>query len=223
MTCRSDDPTLFAKLAAPFPREAVQFRVGSRNADKTRGMALAYVDARTVMDRLDEVVGPANWQDRYTHNAPIVICEIGILIDGTWVWKADGGGASDIEAEKGACSDAFKRAAVRWGIGRYLYELESVWVPLVNEKQIDPKVDVWALLDRNSAPKVEIMSDKTFDIIQSAFGKIGVSIAALVVWSQKKADNWAEEDKHAFKALKERIKNGTPTAEDFMKDPKSYR
>jgi len=58
------------------------------------------------------------------------VCEIGILCGDTWVWKADGAGDSDVEAEKGALSDAFKRAAVRWGVGRYLYNLKSPWVAL---------------------------------------------------------------------------------------------
>jgi Rad52/22 family double-strand break repair protein len=35
-----------------------------------------------------------------------------------------------MEAEKGALSDAFKRAAVRWGVGRYLYEIKSPWITL---------------------------------------------------------------------------------------------
>ena len=35
-----------------------------------------------------------------------------------------------MEAEKGRISDAFKRAAVHWGVGRYLYNLPNVWVPL---------------------------------------------------------------------------------------------
>jgi hypothetical protein len=46
------------------------------------------------------------------------------------VWKSDGAGDSDVEAEKGAVSDAFKRAAVKWGVGRYLYDLDSPWVAL---------------------------------------------------------------------------------------------
>ena len=46
------------------------------------------------------------------------------------MWKADGAGQTDMEAEKGALSDALKRAAVRWGIGRYLYDLKAPWIVL---------------------------------------------------------------------------------------------
>lgn len=133
-----------ADLKKPFPPERISWRVGSTNADKTQGMALAYIDARDVQDRLDEVCGVNGWQCRYVpmHDKKTV-CEIGIYIriPGSppdradlagyhWIWKADGAGDSDVEAEKGALSDAFKRAAVKWGIGRYLYDLDSPWVKI---------------------------------------------------------------------------------------------
>jgi Rad52/22 family double-strand break repair protein len=122
-----------AALAAPFAPDRVSWRVGSTTKDKSKGMALAYIDARDVMGRLDEVCGPAGWQNRYSHAEGTTICEIGILCADTWVWKADGAGDTDVEKEKGALSDAFKRAAVRWGIGRYLYDVDSPWV-LLEEK-----------------------------------------------------------------------------------------
>lgn len=133
---------MFDRLAAPFPPERVSWRVGTSNkkrrqretgdqyAKATKGQALAYLDARDVMDRLDDVCGPGGWANRYTHADKKTVCEIGIRINGEWVWKSDGAGDSDIEAEKGALSDAFKRAAVRWGIGRYLYDVDSPWVEL---------------------------------------------------------------------------------------------
>lgn len=120
-------------LRKPFKPSQVSWRVGSTNADKSKGMALCYIDARDVQDRLDEVCGAENWQSRYLpmHDKKTV-CEIGIYSDlrNCWVWKSDGAGDSDVEAEKGALSDAFKRAAVRWGVGRYLYDLDSPWVAL---------------------------------------------------------------------------------------------
>lgn len=121
---------VFEELAKPFPPELVSWRVGSTKADKTAGLALAYIDARDVMERLDTVCGPQNWQCKYSHANGKTVCDIGIKCDAEWVWKADGAGDSDVEAEKGALSDAFKRAAVRWGIGRYLYAIKSSWVEL---------------------------------------------------------------------------------------------
>lgn len=119
-----------AALAAPFPPHKVHWRIGSTNKEKTKGLALAYLDARDVMERLDEVVGPENWQCRYPHANGKTCCEIGIYSERlcAMVWKANGAGDTDVEGNKGAFSDAFKRAAVLWGIGRYLYDLGNTWV-----------------------------------------------------------------------------------------------
>lgn len=131
---------MLEKLRAPFPVDQVHWRVGatdqkrqaketgSQNAKPTVGIPLAYLDARNVMERLDEVCG-CDWQDRYPHgNAGY--CEIGIKIDGEWVWRGNGAGATDIEAEKGQYSDAFKRAGVLWGIGQYLYGIKVGFKPV---------------------------------------------------------------------------------------------
>lgn len=121
----------FRQLAAHFPADAVSWRVGSTTSDKTKGMALAYIDSRDVQERLDAVVGPENWSDSYHETARgIMICTLSICINGQWISKSDGAGATDVEAEKGIISDAFKRAAVKWGIGRYLYSLPSPWVEI---------------------------------------------------------------------------------------------
>lgn len=120
---------LLSLLAAEFPRSQVSWRAQTLSKDGDKALALAYIDARDVMQRLDDVCGAGSWQNRYSHADKKTICEIGVKIEGEWVWKANGAGDSDIEAEKGALSDAFKRAAVLWGIGRYLYDIESPWVP----------------------------------------------------------------------------------------------
>jgi hypothetical protein len=117
------------KLAAEFPRNAISWRAQSLTKDGTKAMALAYIDARDVMQRLDEVCGPANWQDRYEFHGTRTVCYLSVRVDGEWITKADGAGDSDVEAEKGAISDSLKRAAVKWGIGRYLYALDAPWVP----------------------------------------------------------------------------------------------
>lgn len=118
------------QLHAPFPPDKVSWRVGSTNKDKTKGMALAFIDARDVMERLDRVCGLDGWQNRYPHANGKTVCEIGVRVGDEWIWKANGAGDTDVEAEKGALSDAFKRAAVLWGVGRYLYDLPSPWVEI---------------------------------------------------------------------------------------------
>jgi len=117
------------ELFAEFPQGAISWRAQSLSPDKKSALALAYIDARDVMDRLDEICGPENWQDRYEFHGPRTVCYLSIRVNDEWVTKADGAGDSDVEAEKGAISDALKRAAVKWGIGRYLYSLKSPWVP----------------------------------------------------------------------------------------------
>ena len=117
-------------LAAEFPRDAIHWRAQTLTRDGDKALALAYLDARDVMDRLDDVCGPENWQSRYVETARgRVLCEIGIRIGDDWVWKSDGAGDTAVEGEKGGISDALKRAAVQWGIGRYLYRLDAVWCP----------------------------------------------------------------------------------------------
>jgi len=99
-----------------------KWRVQSFSKNKPSCSCVAYVDARDVMDLLDEVCGSENWQDEYYQVKNTMCCKIGIRIGDNWIWKTDGGAMSDIEAEKGEISDAFKRAAVKWGVGRFLYD-----------------------------------------------------------------------------------------------------
>jgi Rad52/22 family double-strand break repair protein len=135
---------IYKALKRPFHEKRISWRVGATTQDKSKGIALAYIDARDVMTRFDEVFG-LNWQCKYSHAEAKTICEIGVNIEGEWIWRSGGAGDTDIEAEKGAISDAFKRAAVLFGVGRYLYELPNVWVAL-NDKKIvkPPELPIWA-------------------------------------------------------------------------------
>jgi len=89
------------------------------------GRAFEYVTASQVAQRLDETVGPGNWASRLQllGSEPwIVLCELTLF----GVTKADVGysNAPDSEEEsepaKAAASDALKRAALLWGVGRWL-------------------------------------------------------------------------------------------------------
>lgn len=88
------------------------------------GVQLGYITARQVMQLLDDVVGPANWTRQYEDIGGRLFCSIGIKIEGEWVFKSDCGSESNIEPGKGEVSDSFKRAAVNWGVGRFLYDLK---------------------------------------------------------------------------------------------------
>lgn len=137
---------LIEKLKMPFDPKVIHWRVGATTKDKTKGIALAYLNSRDVMKRLDDVCG-SDWQNRYPYEG---CCEIGIKVDGEWLWRSNGAGETDIEGEKGQYSDAFKRAAVNWGIGRYLYYLPNVWVPLKQQGSThvlaeQPLLPKWAM------------------------------------------------------------------------------
>lgn len=113
---------VFAALAAPFDRSQIKSRVGSG------GKSFDYLTARLVMNRLDDVLGPMNWWDEY-HQAGdnAVLCKLTIKMpEGDMVTKQDVGGYAGMqdqgEDEKSGFSDAFKRAAVKFGVGRYLYK-----------------------------------------------------------------------------------------------------
>lgn len=105
-----------------------QWRVQSFSKNKPSGQCVAYIDARDVMNLLDEVIGAENWQDDYKLVDEKLLAGIGIWNGTQWVWKWDTGTESNMEAEKGQMSDAFKRAAVKWGIGRFLYDLPIQYV-----------------------------------------------------------------------------------------------
>lgn len=119
-----------AALADPFPPEDLGWKPQSVKGN--RALAVAYIDARMVEDRLDDVFGVGGWQDEYTPMGDgNVMCRLSVKIAGAWVVKTDVGGESEQpdggDRLKAAFSDALKRAAVKLGIGRYLYELPKQW------------------------------------------------------------------------------------------------
>lgn len=94
-----------------------------------RCVVYPYVTARAIHQRLDDVVGVANWcntPQRVTEVKPGVLSvEVGlsIRVGESWVTKYNVSEATDVEPAKGAFSGAEKRAGEEWGIGRYLWYL----------------------------------------------------------------------------------------------------
>lgn len=118
------------QLEKPFLDDELEFRVGATNSDKTKGLVLAYIQARAIQNRLDEVVGIENWRVSYKEINGGFLAKLELKINNEWIAKEDGANVTDYEAIKGGISSAFKRAASVWGIGRYLYEIESQWLPI---------------------------------------------------------------------------------------------
>ena len=124
------------RLAEPFAPSDVEWKPGATTRDKTKGLAMAYLTSRAVQQRFDDVCGPGDWRNEFQSGPDGgVLCGISVRVDrpdGTaeWVTKWDGADNSQVEAVKGGLSGAMKRAAVQWGVGRYLYELPATWVRL---------------------------------------------------------------------------------------------
>lgn len=122
-------------------KKEIPFKWRVQSANQYGASCVAYIDSRQVQDLLDEVVGAENWQCKFEEHKNNMFCSIGIYIskfngvdiDPLWVWKSDCGTESQVEKEKGEASDAFKRAAVMWGIGRFLYSKKIIKLP-VKEK-----------------------------------------------------------------------------------------
>lgn len=126
------------RLREPFAPDDIEWRVAQAGEKNGAPWAkvLAYLTNRAIMQRLDDVVGPGKWWNEYAAGPQGgVIC--GITIS-TWdgrVTKWDGAENTDIESVKGGLSDAMKRAAVQWGMGRYLYGLEEGWAECSSSSQ----------------------------------------------------------------------------------------
>lgn len=212
--------SVFDKLAAPFDPKAVSWRaqsVSKKNPDAPKAMALAYIDARDVMDRLDEAVGPEGWEDAFVET-PLgrIICTIRIKIDGEWVSKSDGAGKTDVEGDKGGISDAFKRAAVKWGIGRYLYNMPTPWVrcELYNDKWSSWHPDGLKELERvlrahsptvlvGSSTPSSLINDEQWAVLTTLIGEANMDVK--FVCDSYKIDNLKELPASKYAALKKRI------------------
>lgn len=152
---------ILKELKSPFPYEDIDWKVQVTNKDKTQGMAVAYLDSRAIQKRLDEAVGAMNWTNEFMlWQDKAQICGIGLydVERGAWVMKYDGAENTDIEPVKGGLSDSFKRAAVLWGIGRYLYDMASIWVEIEpNGKSWRIKKEEYAKLRRHYDANVDAL------------------------------------------------------------------
>jgi len=154
--------SILEQLQAPFEPKDIEWRVQRAMSTQKgpKAVVLAYVTNRAIMNRLDEVFGVGNWKNEYKEwRDKGVLCGISAKVNDEWVTKWDGAEETNIEAVKGGFSGSMKRAAVQWGIGRYLYNLEETWVDIqdrgqnyINDKKAnvkgywnDPALPYWAL------------------------------------------------------------------------------
>ena len=122
-------------LSRPFDEKDIEWRVqqAGQSNGKTWALVLCYITNRAIQQRLDEIIGCFNWKNEFKQ-APDggVMCGISIKHEGEWITKWDGAENTDIESVKGGLSNSMKRAAVQWGIGRYLYKLEENFAKVVD-------------------------------------------------------------------------------------------
>ena len=164
-------------------KDDIELRIGQMNKAGDKATLLLYKTSRTDADILDRVVGAGNWQKRFytlqgvgigDNMRSIVVCSVGIYDDDKkeWIWKDDSGTESNVEQDKGVCSDAFKRASGGscWGIGRELYSAPTIWVK-VESKYDKFKVASISYNENREIKTLEIANEKGEIVYQYGLGK----------------------------------------------------
>lgn len=158
----------FGALREVFPPEELEWRVqqAGEKSGRVWAMVVPYVTNRAIQQRLDDVAGPPNWKNEFRAGpAGGVVCGLSVRVGDEWVTKWDGAENTEIEEVKGGLSGAMKRAAVHWGIGRYLYGLDETWAKVHDEGRFHgktrdgksfrwdpPTLPEWALPRRREQP-----------------------------------------------------------------------
>lgn len=135
------------ELTKPFTENEIKFRVGETGYKfgKPYILLLAYVDSRDIEQRLDDVLGFENWEDKYIpisyqdkKNIAVsgYICELTVNIEGKKVTKSNSAEMTNFEGLKGGCSKALVRTASRLGIGRHLYDFKNIYA-IISDKKND--------------------------------------------------------------------------------------
>jgi hypothetical protein len=175
-------PAEVEKMKELLARQTVEWRIRKGFADffdprqlkwlpkivkGNRALAMCYIDARLVEDRLDEVVGVGRWCDEYeVLTDGSVVCKLSVKFADEWITKCDVGSLSDQpdvgDRLKSAFSDALKRAAVKFGIGRYIYRMPAQWVDYDTVKKCFTRLPIvpdWAI-PRAPVPGTGIYSEE---------------------------------------------------------------
>lgn len=196
--------SMLLALKQPFDTRFLKVRIGARTKDKSKGIALFYLDSREVQKRLDEVCGIDGWRSEMQETSEGVLCTISIRMpNGEWVSRTDGGEKSQVAPFKGACSDALKRAAAQFGIGRYLYYVPNSWHSLLNDGKIFADIDsVRDSLPEWALPSKQIQDWEEIAIKEFKYGQDEVEELENL---EKEAD-LIKTDDNKIKAIEEFLK-----------------
>jgi hypothetical protein len=114
-------------LKKPITANEIEWRV-QQQTSTGKLIVVPYITNRCVMERFDEAFGASNWTSEFREIANGFICRLSVTIDKKFVYREDGASKTNIEPEKGGISDAMKRAAVQFGLGRCLYAYPRVMI-----------------------------------------------------------------------------------------------
>ncbi len=126
------------ELQQPFGQNDLEWRVqqAGQSGERVWARIIAYVTARAIQTRLDDVVGVFGWKNEFSPLPNSIgdgsLCGISLKFDNEWITKYDGSDNTSIEATKGGLSGSMKRAAVQFGIGRYLYDVEAMYADCIS-------------------------------------------------------------------------------------------
>jgi hypothetical protein len=114
-------------LTAPIQSNEIEWRV-QQQTSTGKLIIVPYINNRCVMQRFDAAFGPTNWTSEFREITNGFICRLTVTVDKKTVYREDGASKTNIEPEKGGISDAMKRAAVQFGLGRCLYDYPKVMI-----------------------------------------------------------------------------------------------
>ena len=226
---------IMKKLQEPFDYEEIEWMVKVANEEKKQGLALPYVTARAIYNRLDKVCGINGWKNEYKEwKDKSQLCGISIKINDEWITKWDGADDSNTDGTKGGLSGSCKRAASVWGIGRYLYRLPNIWTeieikPARNGKKTyiikrKPTLPDWALPQNSTKINEEITWDANSipDIPQNvqacldAFKSIGVKQTDIEEYLHKEAFMISDDEIIQLRQIYLKIHNKKASKEDYF-------
>ncbi len=131
--------SIMSELSKPFPVNVITWKPQVLNEGHTEGMAVAYADLRAYEDRLNEVC-PDDWSS----SLQFVVADgkVGAIVHLTiaGITRAGDGESpiGDSNAFTSAYAQAFKRAASRFGLGRFIYDIPKTWVEYDDDKRRFP-------------------------------------------------------------------------------------
>jgi hypothetical protein len=166
-----DKMDIWSKLSAALPSGVISWRQDGKPVQrdgKYVARFVAYIDANTVRERLDSVV-PGEWDLTLELLPPLAgqdengeqTCSFKARLQILGVIREDVGTGRDY---KSAATDAFKRAAVRFGIAHELYSFEQNWVQVDGDgryaKPLEDPATVYARRQARAEARERIRAER---------------------------------------------------------------